>query len=103
LTSVLSPYLRCSAVRPYTSGAFFEFISIVESSRLCLVSPPENILEGWKKHFETLATPAENDTKNYTNTEFGSHEVKIYKKDRRDLLPLYQKRHKFNQYPAEVK
>ena len=31
---------------------------------------PENILEGWKKHFETLATPAENDTKNYTNTEF---------------------------------
>lgn len=30
----------------------------------------ENILEGWKKHFETLATPAENDTKNYTNTEF---------------------------------
>jgi hypothetical protein len=31
---------------------------------------PENILEGWKKHFETLATPAENDTKDYTNTEF---------------------------------
>ena len=31
---------------------------------------PENILEGWKKHFETLAIPAENDTKNYTNTEF---------------------------------
>jgi hypothetical protein len=31
---------------------------------------PENILEGWKKHFETLATPAKNDTKNYTNTEF---------------------------------
>jgi hypothetical protein len=30
----------------------------------------ENIIEGWKKHFETLATPAENDTKNYTNTEF---------------------------------
>ena len=31
---------------------------------------PENILEGWKNHFETLATPAKNYTKNYTNTEF---------------------------------
>jgi hypothetical protein len=37
---------------------------------LIFIPTPENILEGWKKHFETLATPAENDTKKYTNTEF---------------------------------
>jgi hypothetical protein len=64
MTSVLPPYLRCSAVRPYTSGAFFELVGDET------YTTPENILEGWKKHFETQATPAKNDTKNYTNTEF---------------------------------
>lgn len=33
-------------------------------------SSPENIIMGWKKQFESLATPADRETANYTDKDF---------------------------------
>ncbi len=50
-------------------------------------STPEDILQGWKKHFETLATCTANEHENYTNTEFDQEVIlDICGSDNEDLL-----------------